>query len=216
MRNTLSLAAALVLVAAAGLALCGCHTSHDIHITLDIRYIESSVADPQGGKTRAVASGQMLVGQKASLVQISEAEKTAVENRRARLSQVLALKAAGNIGENNQGFLAIPPSVRQRLTTEEKSQAAQAIDAENRDRGSIYQSVARRYSLEAPLLEPGGYWAEEFRSRAKPGEWVQVPQEPAFFSAFLASPLGQCLSPAARVKGQWVRVPARYQPPEQK
>jgi uncharacterized protein YdbL (DUF1318 family) len=158
----------------------------------------------------------MLVGQKASLVQISEAETIAVENRRARLSQVLALKAAGNIGENNQGFLAIPLSVRQRLTTEERSQAAQAIDAENRDRGSIYQSVARRYSLEAPLLEPGGYWAEEFRSRAKPGEWIQVPQEPAFFSAFLASPLGRILAPEAKVKGQWVRVPARYQPPEQK
>jgi len=216
MRNTLSLAAALLLVAAAGLALCGCHTTHDIHITLDIQYIESSVAGPQGGKTKAIASGQMLAGQKASLVQISEAEKIAVENRRARLGQVLALKAKGNIGEDNRGFLAIPPSVRQRLTPEERSQAAQVIDAENPDRARIYQNVAQRYALEAPLLQPGGYWAEEFRSRAKVGEWIQVPQEPAFFSAFLASPLGKCLSPAARVKGQWVRVPERYQPPEQK
>jgi len=216
MRNTLSLAAALMLVAAACLALCGCHTSHDIHITLDIRYIESSVADTQAGKTRAVASGQMLAGQKASLVQISEAEKIAVENRRARLGQVLALKSAGNIGENNQGFLAIPPSVQQRLTAEERSQAAQAIDAENRDRGSIYQNVARRYSLEASAPQPGEYWAEEFRGRAKVGEWIQVPGEPAFFSAFLVSPLGRILAPEAKVKDQWVRVPARYQPPQQK
>jgi hypothetical protein len=220
MRNTWSLAVAMFLVGATGLALCGCHTSHDIHITLDINYIESSVSD-QSGRTRQIAmappSGMRAEGEQTTpIVQISDAEKNAVENRRARLRQVQDLKALGNVGEDCKGFLAIPPIVRQRMSAEERTKAAQVLDAENLDRLSIYQNVAQRYGIGSSSPQPGEYWAETFRGQAKPGEWLQVPVESAFFRSFLSTPLGECLAPEAKIKGQWVRVPARYHAPEPK
>jgi len=81
---------------------------------------------------------------------------------RQRLPAIVALKAAGVVGENNQGYLTILKS-----PTDKKS----LVDAENQDRRMIYQAIAKQQKTTPELV--GQRRALQIAAKADPGEWIQ-------------------------------------------
>jgi hypothetical protein len=79
-----------------------------------------------------------------------------------RLPKIIELKAAGIIGENNQGFLAFVGS--------NKSEQA-LVDAENQDRQLVYGAIAKQQGTTAGVV--GQRRALQIADNAKPGEWLQ-------------------------------------------
>jgi len=79
-----------------------------------------------------------------------------------RLPKIIELKAAGIIGENNQGFLAF-------VGTNKSEQAL--VDAENQDRQLVYGAIAKQQGTTAAVV--GQRRALQIADNAKPGEWLQ-------------------------------------------
>jgi uncharacterized protein YdbL (DUF1318 family) len=81
---------------------------------------------------------------------------------RARLPELVALKAQGIIGENNQGYLTVlkKPSDQQAL-----------VDAENEDRRKIYTAIAKKQKTTAALV--GQRRALQIAEKAEPGTMLQ-------------------------------------------
>lgn len=82
---------------------------------------------------------------------------------RSRLPAIVALKTAGMVGENNQGYLAI------RKSTDQKS----LVDAENQDRRMIYTAIAKKQNTTPELV--GRRRAMRIAEKADPGTWIQKP-----------------------------------------
>ena len=78
-----------------------------------------------------------------------------------RLPVIVALKAEGVIGENNQGFLTI------RQGTDKKA----VVDAENQDRQTIYAAIAKKQNTTAELV--GQRRALQIAEKAETGTWIQ-------------------------------------------
>jgi hypothetical protein len=81
---------------------------------------------------------------------------------KARLPTIAKLKTSGIIGETNQGLLAFIGS---------KQEEKPLVDAENRDRQTVYKAIAKQQGTTAALV--GQRRALQIRQRAKPGEWLQ-------------------------------------------
>lgn len=79
-----------------------------------------------------------------------------------RLPRIIELKAAGIIGENNQGFLAFIGGNR-------SEQAL--VDAENHDRQLVYSAIAKQQGTTPDVV--GQRRALQIGDNAKPGEWLQ-------------------------------------------
>lgn len=79
-----------------------------------------------------------------------------------RLPKIIELKAAGIIGENNQGFLAFIGG-----NTSEQA----LVDAENQDRQLVYGAIAKQQGTTADVV--GRRRALQIADKAKPGEWLQ-------------------------------------------
>lgn len=79
-----------------------------------------------------------------------------------RLPQIIALKEAGVIGEDNQGFLAF-------VGVETKAKGL--VEAENKDRQLVYDAIAKQQGTTAQLV--GQRRAMQIADKAKPGEWIQ-------------------------------------------
>ncbi|WP_319407514.1 YdbL family protein [uncultured Desulfosarcina sp.] len=79
-----------------------------------------------------------------------------------RLPRIIELKAAGIIGENNQGFLAFIGG--------NKSEQA-LVDAENQDRQLVYGAIAKQQGTTPDVV--GRRRALQIADNAKPGEWLQ-------------------------------------------
>lgn len=84
------------------------------------------------------------------------------DRMRARLPAIVALKSAGVVGENNQGYLTVlkPPTDKQAL-----------IEAENRDRRMIYEAIAKKQNTSPELV--GRRRAMQIAGKADPGSWIQ-------------------------------------------
>jgi uncharacterized protein len=80
---------------------------------------------------------------------------------RSRLPDIVALKKAGVVGEDNQGYLVI------RKSTDKKG----VVDAENQDRRTIYTAIAKRQNTTADLV--GQRRALQIADKADPGTWIQ-------------------------------------------
>ena len=80
----------------------------------------------------------------------------------SRLPAIAALKAKGIVGENAQGYLAYV-----------KGQGPQKelVAAENQDRRTVYQAIARKQGTTADLV--GQRRALQLAERAQSGEWLQ-------------------------------------------
>jgi uncharacterized protein len=80
----------------------------------------------------------------------------------ARLPAIVALKAAGVVGEDNQGYLA---------TMKPAGDKKNIIDAENQDRRVIYQAIAKKENTTADLV--GRRRALQIAAKAERGTWIQ-------------------------------------------
>lgn len=81
---------------------------------------------------------------------------------KARLPQIVALKAEGILGEDNRGFLAFVGDAK-------KDEAV--VAAENKDRQKVYAAIAKQQGVSAASV--GQRRALQIASKAKPGEWLQ-------------------------------------------
>ena len=81
---------------------------------------------------------------------------------RARLPVIVALKASGIVGENNQGYLTV-------LKAPTDKQAA--VDAENKDRGIIYRAIAKKQGTTPELV--GQRRALQIAKKADAGTMIQ-------------------------------------------
>ncbi|MGE9267020.1 MAG: YdbL family protein [Verrucomicrobiales bacterium] len=82
-----------------------------------------------------------------------------------RLSQIVALKQGGKLGEDARGFL----SARSALSAKEKA----LMDAENADRRAVYALIAAKTNTSAAKV--GAARAASIRGSAPAGTWVQLP-----------------------------------------
>lgn len=95
----------------------------------------------------------------------AQGDEGAIKERiRARVAQVDQLKAAGVVGENNQGLLeqrgALDP------------QQTQVLNAENTDRRALYAILGSRLGLTPAVV--GQQRAEQLRNNSAPGVWLQA------------------------------------------
>jgi uncharacterized protein YdbL (DUF1318 family) len=79
-----------------------------------------------------------------------------------RLPQIIALKAAGIIGENHQGLLAF---------VGDNQQEQALVEAENKDRQLVYGAIAKQQGTTAAVVAQRR--ALQIAENAKPGEWLQ-------------------------------------------
>ncbi len=91
--------------------------------------------------------------------------KKALQDRQTRYAKIQELKREGVIGENNRGYVA---------DLKKSSAAASVIEAENRDRRTIYENLASQNQLGANgLLEVQRAFAEVQRDKALSGDMIQ-------------------------------------------
>ena len=86
------------------------------------------------------------------------------DRMRDRLPEVQALKAKGNIGENNQGYLEVRSG---------NGAAQQIVAAENKDRQAVYQAIAKQAKTTVQVV--GQRRAMQIAEKADAGEWLQDP-----------------------------------------
>lgn len=79
-----------------------------------------------------------------------------------RLPVIKALKAQGIVGEDNAGFLQFVGA---------NKASADVVAAENKDRQTVYQAIAKQQGTTAELV--GKRRALKIAKRAASGEWVQ-------------------------------------------
>lgn len=79
-----------------------------------------------------------------------------------RLPVIIELKAQGIVGENNQGYLEFIGG---------KKAKADVVAAENEDRKTVYEAIAKQQGTTAELV--GKRRALQISQKAGPGEWVQ-------------------------------------------
>jgi uncharacterized protein YdbL (DUF1318 family) len=92
-----------------------------------------------------------------------------IESRRARLPQIQEWKGKGCIGENAQGLVEARPG--QGCGPE----SGALIDAENRDRMTLYQTLLQQNSMPpSELVKIQAGFAKARRERAQSGEWIQA------------------------------------------
>ena len=90
---------------------------------------------------------------------------SALENRRSRYDQLEALKREGKVGENNRGFAEAFSS---------ESSVKSLVDAENKDRRIIYQTIAEQNELSGALSTIEQVFAQTQRDNAEAGDKIQL------------------------------------------
>lgn len=93
----------------------------------------------------------------------------AIESRRGRFPQIRPWKAAGCLGENNQGLLEPRPG--QGCTPDVNA----LITAENADRTYIYDTLMQQNNIPASdANRVRAAFAKSRMERARPGDWIQT------------------------------------------
>lgn len=84
------------------------------------------------------------------------------ERMAARLPDIVALKAAEVLGEDNKGYVAY---------LGENQVKKDVVDGENDDRRQVYNAIARQQGTTAEIV--GVLRAKQIAEKAKPGDWIQ-------------------------------------------
>ena len=79
-----------------------------------------------------------------------------------RLPVIKELKTEGIVGEDNKGYLQFVGG---------KKAKADVVEAENKDRKTVYKAIAKQQGTTAELV--GKRRALQIAKKAEPGEWVQ-------------------------------------------
>ncbi len=111
-----------------------------------------------------ISNGAWAQG-KYSIKEMTPAVKQALDGRRDRFSQLRSLKAAGIIGENNQGYVEVLSS---------DASASGIASQENEDRKLIYQAIAKQNGLEGALSTIESAFAQVQRDKAEAGDKIQT------------------------------------------
>ncbi len=92
-----------------------------------------------------------------------------IESRRQRFPQIQAWKGRGCIGENAQGLLEA------RASQGCGPEVGGLIDAENRDRMTLYRTLLQQNNMPpGDLARVQAAFAKVNRDKAAPGEWIQT------------------------------------------
>lgn len=102
--------------------------------------------------------------QKYDLKEITPSVKSALDNRKARFSELQELKAQGVVGENNQGYVEV---------LKKGVNAESLVNAENKDRKLIYRAIEEQNNLQNALGTIEKVFGQVQRDKAKAGEKVQ-------------------------------------------
>lgn len=101
-----------------------------------------------------------------SVLSLAQESEDALKGRmQERLAEVVALKVAGVVGENNKGFLEQRGALNAEQTT--------LMNAENADRRALYNILATRLGYSVAVI--GEQRAIQIRNNAAAGEWLQAP-----------------------------------------
>ena len=83
-----------------------------------------------------------------------------------RAPLISSLMEKGSVGEANTGYLVVRTSV--------SAEEQKTIEAENKDRKTIYEAIAKQQKTTSELV--GQRRARQISERAKPGTWHQTEQ----------------------------------------
>jgi uncharacterized protein YdbL (DUF1318 family) len=110
------------------------------------------------------------VYQKTPLTKAKEEQSSLqiAANRRLRVGEIQSLKNDGVIGEDRDGYLDLK---KQPQDPKYLAYAQGIVSAENADRAALYLTNAQTQSKPLELVERD--YAQLWRDRAFPGEWVQ-------------------------------------------
>ena len=89
---------------------------------------------------------------------------SALENRRNRYEELEKLKQQGKVGENNRGYTE---------AFSDEGNVKSLVEAENRDRKIIYQTIADQNNLKGALATIEKVFAQTQRDNAEPGSKIQ-------------------------------------------
>lgn len=91
---------------------------------------------------------------------------------RQRLPQVQALKAKGQVGENNQGFLEARDV--KGISDADQAELKKVMKAENSDRQALYKEIAKvNHYPKSKMSELQAIFAKAWQSKSLPGSWIQ-------------------------------------------
>lgn len=99
--------------------------------------------------------------------EMTPAVQNAISGRQARYTDIQSLKSSGVLGENNRGYVEV---------LQPSGNAGMTAEAENRDRKTIYQTIAEQNNLgKAGIATIEAIFAEVIRGKAQSGDSVQLP-----------------------------------------
>lgn len=102
---------------------------------------------------------------KYDIKEMTPAVKTALDGRKARFAELKELKAKGQVGETNRGYV-------QKLGGGKNVDSV--VAAENKDRKAVYEAIVEQNNLGPAALETvETVFAGVQREKAEPGEKVQ-------------------------------------------
>lgn len=84
-----------------------------------------------------------------------------------RIPQIIRLKKAGTVGENEKGYLELVPGAK----ASDPAKAAELVKAENADRTTVYTFIAKKENVAVETV--GTMRAAKLAKLAKPGEYIR-------------------------------------------
>lgn len=84
-----------------------------------------------------------------------------------RIPQIIQLKKAGTVGENEKGYLELVPGAK----AADPAKAAEVVKAENADRTTVYTFIAKKENVAVETV--GAMRAAKLAKLAKPGEYIR-------------------------------------------
>jgi len=142
------------------------------------------VAQPGGGTVASLLGWVVSLGATTAYAASDEvaapeitnpAIRKIIDSRAARLAAVNALKAEGVIGENNQALIEVR-NLEAVQGLRERADAQKVVKDENADREQLFKEIAAAKNVDlAQLPKIQATYAETLREKAKPGDWIQLP-----------------------------------------
>ncbi len=99
-----------------------------------------------------------------NLKQMTPEVEEALLNRKARFDELESYKAKGIIGENNQGYVEL---------LGDDAQARDIVKVENKDRKTIYQTIAEQNGITDQIGDIGKVFAQVQHEKAEVGYKIQ-------------------------------------------
>lgn len=98
-----------------------------------------------------------------------------IESRRGRIQEINRFKAKGAIGENNRALLQVR-DLEALADLRARAAVQRLVKAENADRERLFKEIAAAEGVElSQLPRIRETYAETMRQRARPGDWIQMP-----------------------------------------